>query len=1126
MSDVFLFDAFLSHSSRDKEIVRPLAERLIADGLRVWFDEWNILPGDNIPATIERGLESSRVLVLFLSCNALGSDWAQLESGTFRFRDPMNKERRFIPIRLDDTPLQGSIAQFLYIDWRNTEHEREYKQLLEACRKDKAETESPLPLNIFEQRIQLPIAQDENVRVFSYNHQRKLALTAFRAITLWQSKTAHRIKEFGNIDSRISSLTWSLDGSRVLVGSVDSTIRLWDIARAECLAVLAGHTGAVSAIAWTHDLKFALSASEDRDLRLWDIEQKQCVRVFPGHEGPVRSIAWGLNGAQALSGSSDRTIKVWDVESGRCLQTLEGHTGGIRALALSANGKQALSASADRTVRLWDIANGRCLQILEGHSHNVWSLSWSRNQRWAISGSMDKTVRLWNIGTGECRLVIQGFNHAIRTVEWIGDEGRAVVCDSSGSVSFLDLSAFALQDRLPVASGPELPEAPDQVQYTNAKVLLVGDSGVGKTGLSMRLASDRWQPTDSTVGAWATQWRLPVSPSENIEKEIWIWDFGGQADQRLIHQLYLGDCALAVLVFDGQKENLVENLAQWTRDIARGTKKHVTKLLVAARIDAGGLRSSRHEIEKFAGENDYSQFFETSAKSGLGCAELRDAILTGIEWKEIPWRSSPTLFKQLKDEIIRIRDEGRILLRFNELRDALRLRLAERDRTFQDSELKAVVGLLAGPGIVWELKFGSWVLFRPEMINAYAQAVIHTMQSDEDERGAILEERVLNGDLAFRAGLERLEPDEERFVILAMHQTLVERGLCLREHTDKGPLLVFPSYYRRERPELIDHPAVLVSYRFNGFLDEIYATLVVRLHHTRSFQQDQLWKYAAEFLTLTGRKLGIKMTRRAEGSGELEVYFESSIPNEEKIIFSKYIHEHLLQKSQDLVRYRHYVCPKCGTPVENRDVAMRRLSAWLEGVQNADVPSILCVECEMRLPLWDELEQCFASAEMQQRVKQLQETSMILLDNESKERALVGEVISTAALAGQICREFNVSDHGIDMEIEFKNDSGEATGKRIYLQLKSGDSYLRTRQNDGVEVFQIRKPRHLTYWMGQPFPVFLVVRNSKGQIRWMDVRSLLRDVSDQAPLSPRTIVFNGEKFDVMAIRRLRQMMLQ
>lgn len=42
-----------------------------------------------------------------------------------------------------------------------------------------------------------------------------------------------------------------------------------------------------------------------------------------------------------------------------------------------------------------------------------------------------------------------------------------------------------------------------QVQYTNAKVLLVGESGAGKTGLSMRLALNEWKASDSTVGAWA-----------------------------------------------------------------------------------------------------------------------------------------------------------------------------------------------------------------------------------------------------------------------------------------------------------------------------------------------------------------------------------------------------------------------------------------------------------------------------------------------------------------------------------------------------------------------------------------------------------------------------------------------
>jgi hypothetical protein len=113
----FTYDVFLSHSAKDKAVVRPLAERLRQDGLKVWFDEWVLKPGDSLPAKIEEGLEHSRVLVLCMSANAFGSDWAQLEAGTcgrgnLPFRDPLNKERRFIPLRLDDAPIKGSLAQF------------------------------------------------------------------------------------------------------------------------------------------------------------------------------------------------------------------------------------------------------------------------------------------------------------------------------------------------------------------------------------------------------------------------------------------------------------------------------------------------------------------------------------------------------------------------------------------------------------------------------------------------------------------------------------------------------------------------------------------------------------------------------------------------------------------------------------------------------------------------------------------------------------------------------------------------------------------------------------------------------------------------------------------------------
>jgi hypothetical protein len=152
MSQQFTYDVFLSHSSKDKPVVRELAARMKKDGIRVWLDEEQIKPGDSIPAKIEEGLERSRVLVLCMSANAFGSDWAQLESGTFRFRDPLNKERRFIPLRLDDAPIKGSLAQFLYINWREADREQEYAKLLAACRGEIELSETNKPSEILGQK--------------------------------------------------------------------------------------------------------------------------------------------------------------------------------------------------------------------------------------------------------------------------------------------------------------------------------------------------------------------------------------------------------------------------------------------------------------------------------------------------------------------------------------------------------------------------------------------------------------------------------------------------------------------------------------------------------------------------------------------------------------------------------------------------------------------------------------------------------------------------------------------------------------------------------------------------------------------------------------------------------------
>ncbi|MBF0164640.1 MAG: TIR domain-containing protein [Magnetococcales bacterium] len=1122
----FKYDVFLSHSAKDKAVVRALAERLQADGVRVWFDDWAIEPGDNIPHKIEEGLEQSRVLLLCMSKNAFDSEWARLESYTFRFRDPLNLERRFLPLRLDDTPAPGSLGQFAYLDWRNdVQRSASYEILLQTCRgvqaisiSSPAKSQKPK----LWKKVSLKIGTTELTSA-AFSQDRKSLLTGDYAgkVRLWDVASGLMLRRFHGHSGAVWGVAWCPDKRLALSssGGTSKNLLLWNLETGTCLKEFSGHTQDVTSVAWSWDGRLALSGSADTTVCLWDVETGHCLKTFSGHTNAVSSLAWRKDSRQFLTGGADATVRLWDVMSGRCQRVMEGHTGPLRFVAWSPDQRHAISGGKDITLRIWDVATGQCLGNFIGHKNTIWSAAWSDNQRFILSGSLDGEIRLWEVPFGRCIASIQAHKGFTMSVVWKQVQRYALSCNDRSEIIEWDLSSFL------TAPGPEhpLPEAPvpEQKLYTNAKVLLVGESSAGKTGLAMRLAKKSWEPSDSTLGAWATQWDLPATPQDGVAREIWLWDFGGQADQRLIHQLYMDEAALAVLVFDGQKENLLDTLGQWNRDLTRAARTpHFAKLLVLGRLDAGVLRISRDQMEAFVRERGFCGYLETSAKTGQGCAELEKAIRQAIRWEEIPARTSPRIFQLLKQGILALKDQGRALIRFNELREILTLRLSG-EATFTDAELKTVITLLVGPGVVLELTFGSFILLQPERINAYAQAVIQTMREDPLERGCILRDTVLNGDLTYHAAMARLpeaERDDERILLLAMVQLLLERGLCWKElQTDQGALLIFPSYYRRERPDQADHPATLMSYRFNGFLDEIYATLVVRLHHLQAFRRGGLWRYAADFQTQGSKKqLGIRMNRLGEGTGEIQVYFDPDIEIGEKIIFSLYVHHHLHQHATEVVRLRHYVCA-CGETVENREVARKRLEAGKM--------DILCVNCERRVPLWDDMEHLFAVPELKQSVHEWEERSRIVLDNESKERTLVGEVIATVALAGQISREFSVSDHGIDMEIEFKNDQGQATGKKLYLQLKSGDSHLTTRKRDGAEFFTIKEPRHVGYWMNQAFPVFLMIRASSGETRWMEIRDTLKRLTPNDSEPIRQIEFTGERFDVMSVRRWRDKVL-
>jgi GTPase SAR1 family protein len=736
-------------------------------------------------------------------------------------------------------------------------------------------------------------------------------------------------RQFETSPHMIFSVDWSADGNWLACGTDLGFVVIWEVATGRIRHTLHGHSDAVFTVSWSPGGLLSSADMRGRIL-IWDLGANISPKEFFGHSGGITSVDWSPDGRYLVSGGADGTINIWDVAS-KCIERSIRVSSTVLKLLWASDGSVIASASDDCVVMIWDSATVRPIAYLEGHTASVNDLSFSFDSRLLASRSIDGEVRIWrcdqwlriekfNLGSSSIKPPGLHFHPAELVLATLGERDRAV------EVWHLSDSIFMGQ-----------PPVAESTQYSNAKVVIVGDQGVGKSGLSLVLSGKEFKPTLSTHGRQVSLFErreVESSAGRSELRESFLWDLAGQSDYRLTHQLHLAEVALALVVFDAQNESAIfSGVRYWVsalrqaRQLAGNMAPRLKILLVSSRVDRGGIPVSRARINAFVEELGLDGYYETSAREGWGVSEVRETILRAIDWSSLPRISSPQLFYEIKEFLLKEQGLGRVVSTAGDLyRAFLQEQRLPAGAVHLRAHFDTCLGLANSHGIIERLSFGNLILLQPELLDFYASALVNAAREEPDGLGSMLEEDARNGRFRMPSQGRMPDPGQENLIMLATIEDLVRHELVLREPTDKGTFLVFPSQFTREYPETPVSWQEDVVFEFEGPVLNIYATLAVRLAHSGLFERKEMWKSGSSYVGRLGGACGIVVSEIGEARGRMLLFFATTTQPEVRFCFEEYVVVHLSRRSLPgtVRRRRIFSCPGCHTPMTDQAVKLRR----------------------------------------------------------------------------------------------------------------------------------------------------------------------------------------------------------
>ncbi len=269
-----------------------------------------------------------------------------------------------------------------------------------------------------------------------------------------------------------------------------------------------------------------------------------------------------------------------------------------------------------------------------------------------------------------------------------------------------------------------------------------------------------------------------------MKAEVELWDFGGQPDYNVVHQVFMDRTNAALVVIDESREGAFVSALYWMELLRKRCLEIDGALLVSARTDRTNLSPEVSAARK-ARELGFKGFLRTSAMTGAGVNEVRASLADIIRWSRLPILTMPARWHAVRDGIRRLAAEARPLVPLSVIETQLSIPKSEHE------EMGILLEVLHGEGEVFLLgrRPGDvLVLLHPDVLNRYANSVVLGARTNVHGVGTVDEAAVLRADFDLR-GLTRLPPAEERLLLGSVVDLLVDSGACYREN---GKLL-FPS---------------------------------------------------------------------------------------------------------------------------------------------------------------------------------------------------------------------------------------------------------------------------------------------------------------------------------------------